>query len=272
MPELPEVEVVRLGISPHILHKKIADVIIRHPRLRFPVPSGLKEILLGKRILEIRRRGKYLLFLTSEGTLIWHLGMSGSLRILTEPLPPKKHDHVDLIFSKGLCLRFNDPRRFGALLWTRDNPLEHPLLATLGPEPLSEDFNADYLWKKARTRTVAIKNFVMNSKIVVGVGNIYAAEALFQAKLHPLKPANKVSREEFTKLCQIIRDILRQAIQKGGTTLKDFVNSAGKPGYFKQELQVYGRGGEPCMICKTELRALRVGQRGTVFCPRCQKK
>ena len=272
MPELPEVEVVRLGISPHILHQKITDVIIRHPRLRFPVPARLKEHLIGKTIFAIQRRGKYLLFSTAEGTLIWHLGMSGSLRILTEATPPQKHDHIDLVFSRQRCLRFNDPRRFGSVLWTTENPLEHPLLASLGPEPLSEDFTADYLWEKARNRKVAIKNFIMNSKTVVGVGNIYAAEALFTAKLHPLKPANKVKREQFKLLCQIIQDLLGKAIKKGGTTLKDFVNSEGKPGYFKQELRVYGRGGEPCLICGTVLRSLRVGQRGTVFCPECQKK
>jgi len=271
MPELPEVEVVRLGISPHLLHQEIADVFVRQRQLRFPVPAKLKETLRGLRILDIQRRGKYLLFSTSRGTLLWHLGMSGSLRILTTASPPQKHDHVDLIFSNHCCLRFNDPRRFGALLWTTLPPSEHPLLAKLGPEPFSADFNADYLYNKAQKRKLAVKTFLMTSTVVVGVGNIYATEALFHAAIHPLQPAGAVTHAQWRRLCTVVRRLLQQAIQKGGTTLKDFVNSAGKPGYFKQELYVYGRGGEACRVCDATLESLRVGQRGTVFCPRCQK-
>jgi formamidopyrimidine-DNA glycosylase len=272
MPELPEVEVVRQGISPHILHQTIADVLIRHRRLRFPVPSQLKERLIGKPLLQISRRGKYLLLHTEDGCLLWHLGMSGSLRILKKEHPPQKHDHIDLVFSNGCYLRFNDPRRFGLVLWTEHNPLDHPLLRELGPEPLSPDFTATYLWKKAQKRKVAIKTFIMNSKMVVGVGNIYAAEALFQAKIHPLMPAQELSPEQAKDLCSQIKTILRQAIKQGGTTLKDFIKSDGKPGYFKQALQVYGRAKQPCLLCGTPLEALRLAQRTTVFCPQCQKR
>lgn len=270
MPELPEVEVVRLGLTPHILHQKITAVLVRQRRLRFLVPADLNKKLQGKTILTISRRGKYLLFETTAGTLIWHLGMTGSLRILTEDLPPRKHDHIDLVFANHCYLRFNDPRRFGSLLLTEAKALDHPLLAELGPEPLTQNFNPDYLWKKAQKRNLAIKNFLMNSKIVVGVGNIYAAEALFLAKLHPQTPASKLSHQQYKQLCLIIKRLLRKAIRQGGTTVKDFVNSEGKPGYFKQKLHVYGRGGLPCLDCGTKLEHIRLGQRGTVFCPHCQ--
>jgi formamidopyrimidine-DNA glycosylase len=270
MPELPEVEVVRLGLRPQILHQKITDVVVRHRRLRFPVHRQLKTLLLGQAIQAIARRGKYLLFTFPTGTVIWHLGMSGSIRLLTKACPPKKHDHIELQFENACVLRFNDPRRFGSVLWTSEDPLEHPLLATLGPEPLSSAFNANYLWEKSRKRKAAIKVFLMNSKIVVGVGNIYAAEALFAAGLHPLTPAFQVSRAQCTILSRVIKKILREAIRQGGTTLKDFVNSEGKPGYFKQQLLAYGRGGLPCLRCQTIMIELRLAQRATVFCPQCQ--
>lgn len=271
MPELPEVEVVRQGLSPQILGQKIAAVLIREQRLRFPVTPELHHFILGQKILEISRRGKYLLFTLKKGTLIWHLGMSGSLRVLSKEKLPQKHDHVELRFGNGMILRFNDPRRFGCLLFTEEDPLRHRLLSHLGPEPLLQDFSANYLWQKSRKRKVALKVFIMDSKTVVGVGNIYAAEALFAAKLHPLMMAEKLSLEQCQLLVKVIKAILRRAIKQGGTTLKDFVNSDGKPGYFKQKLQVYGRGGQPCFSCQTELIEKKLAQRATVYCPTCQK-
>jgi len=270
MPELPEVETVRQGLLPHLLQQKITDIIIRHPHLRFPIPTQLKAQVRGQKVLNISRRGKYLIFTLPKGNLIWHLGMSGSMRVLLKPLPARKHDHVDLIFSNQTCLRFNDPRRFGALLWTEQDPLLHPLLIKLGPEPLSKEFSTQYLWEKSRNKKVAIKTFLMNSQIVVGVGNIYAAEALFKARIHPATPAQKLSPAQCNHLCRAIKIILRQAIKRGGTTLKDFVKSDGKPGYFKQELQVYGRAGLACYVCNNKLKQLRQAQRATVYCPQCQ--
>jgi len=271
MPELPEVEVVRLGISPFILNQKITDVIIRQRNLRLPIPSQLKKHLVGESILDVLRRGKYLLLTTAKGTLLCHLGMSGSLRLLKKSLPPQKHDHVDLLFANH-CLRFNDPRRFGLFLWTSENPLHHPLLSRLGPEPLSTDLTPCYLWKKAQKRKVAIKSFLMNSQIVAGIGNIYATEVLFKAKIHPLTSASVISHEQFKTLCSSIKTILGKAIQQGGTTLRDFVNSEGKPGYFKQQLQVYGRNSQPCPLCGASLQSLRLAQRTTIFCSSCQPK
>ncbi len=271
MPELPEVEVVRLGISPFVLHQKIVDVIVRQPQLRLPISPQLKKNLVGQTILEVLRRGKYLLLLTSRGALLCHLGMSGSLRLLKEASPPQKHDHVDFIFAK-YCLRFQDPRRFGLLLFIKGNPFDHPLLSALGPEPFSKSFSSAYLWKKAQKRKLPIKSFLMNSKIVVGIGNIYANEALFKANIHPLTRAASLSQEQFKKLCFHIKAVLSQAIRQGGTTLKNFVSSEGKPGYFTQQLQVYGREGKPCYLCGTTLELLRLSQRASVFCPRCQPK
>lgn len=272
MPELPEVEVARQGIAPYVLHQAITDVIVRHPRLRFAIPTHLKTTLTGQQIQTVTRRGKYLLFTLPSGTLIWHLGMSGSLRILTAPSPPRKHDHVDLVFKNHHVLRFNDPRRFGALLWTAEDPLQHPLLGNLGPEPLSKAFSARYLANQAKNKKIVIKSFIMNSKIVVGVGNIYATEALFAAKIHPLTPVKQVKPAQWDRLCREIKNILRKAIRQGGTTLKDFVQSDGKPGYFKQKLKVYGRTGEACVRCGQVLEQLRIAQRRTVFCGRCQTR
>jgi formamidopyrimidine-DNA glycosylase len=270
MPELPEVETTLRGIKPHIFGKKINKIIIRHHGLRWPVPASIKTLLPNHSLKSLERRGKYILFKFTHGTLILHLGMSGSLRILTQDTPPQKHDHLDIIFQHQKVLRFTDPRRFGACLWTEDNIEEHVLLKHLGPEPLGKNFSGNYLWERAQKRNVPVKSFIMNNQIVVGVGNIYATEALFAAGIHPNSPAKIISKKQFDSLAKEIKIILRKAIQKGGTTLKDFVDSDGKPGYFRMHLKVYGRAGLPCVKCKTELEQIRLGQRGTVFCERCQ--
>jgi formamidopyrimidine-DNA glycosylase len=271
MPELPEVETTLRGIEPFVLKQKVQAFIIRHHGLRWPVPADLPQILPGQIIQRITRRGKYLLLETNIGTLIIHLGMSGSIRILTQQTPPKIHDHIDILFDNNICLRMTDPRRFGAVLWTEGDPFLHSLLAHLGPEPLENSFSGEYLWKLARKRKASVKTFLMDSKIVVGVGNIYATEALFEAGILPRKAAGKVSKVDYEKLAKAVRKILTAAIKKGGTTLKDFVNSDGGKGYFRLELKAYGRGGRPCLICKTTLKETRLGQRSTVFCPKCQK-
>jgi formamidopyrimidine-DNA glycosylase len=272
MPELPEVETTLRGIQPHIQSQKIHNVIIRHHGLRWPIPANLSTLLKGQIIQSLERRGKYILVRTLKGTVILHLGKSGRLRILKHDSPPDKHDHLDIIFYHKIILRLTDPRRFGACLWTEEDPMNHFLLKKLGPEPLSRDFSGTYLWKCAQKKKTAIKSFIMNSQIVVGVGNIYAAEALFAAGIHPETPAQAVSAKKYGILAAHIKKILRAAIKKGGTTLKDFVNSDGKPGYFSQHLNVYGRGGLPCFVCKTPLEEIRLGQRGTVYCKKCQKK
>lgn len=271
MPELPEVETTLRGILPHIVHETIINVIIRHPQLRWPIPVNIKTILKNEMIQSVTRRGKYLLLQMTQGTVIIHLGMSGVLRILTPETPAGKHDHVDLIFANNKCLRLRDPRRFGAFLWTMEDPLAHPLLRQLGPEPFSQVFTADYLWQRAQKRQVAIKNFLMDSKTVVGVGNIYAAEVLFQAGIHPEVKASQVSLTQYEAVVAAIKKILKAAIKQGGTTLKDFVNSEGGKGYFSVHLSVYGRGKKPCLKCNTVLKEIRQGQRSTVFCPECQR-
>ncbi len=271
MPELPEVETTIRGIKPHIIKQTITSVIIRHFGLRWPIDCNIKEILTGLKVEDVARRAKYILLKTINGTLILHLGMSGSIRILPSQTPPQKHDHIDIEFSNQLSLRFRDPRRFGACIWTTDDPLLHSLLRHLGPEPLSEDFSGAYLWQVARKRKVPVKSFIMDSKVVVGVGNIYAAEALFSAGISPLKPAGKVSLVRYQTLVLAIQTILRSAIEQGGTTLKDFLNTEGKRGYFSVKLKVYGRGGQPCLQCKSTLKEIRLGQRSTVYCPKCQK-
>lgn len=270
MPELPEVETTRRGIQPFIENQTITQVIIRQHQLRWPICSHLPQKLQGQMVQRIARRGKYLLFEMKQGTFILHLGMSGSLRILKEKIAPKKHDHVDIEFSPHTVLRFTDPRRFGAVLWTEGVALQHPLLAKLGMEPLTSDFSATYLKKAAQGRKKPIKSFIMDSHIVVGIGNIYAAEALFLAGIHPTRPAGSVSEIEMVKLVEAIKNILSQAILQGGTTLKDFVNSEGKPGYFSHQLLVYGRNGLACVICNKILQSMRLGQRSTVYCSNCQ--
>ncbi len=271
MPELPEVETTRSGIEPHILHRTISVVTVRDPRLRWPVPPGLSGHLEGCEVRSVKRRGKYILLDCGRGHLILHLGMSGSLRLVAEGTSAAAHDHVDIQFDHGVVLRLRDPRRFGAVLWTEEPPVQHPLLRDLGPEPLGGGFGPDYLYKRSRGRRGGVKPFIMDGHVVVGVGNIYANEALFIAGIRPDRAAGRISRARYAALVAAIRDVLAQAIEKGGTTLRDFVNDAGKPGYFSQQLQVYGRGGEPCTRCGAVLAETRLGQRSTVFCRHCQR-
>jgi len=270
MPELPEVETTLRGIEPHLVNQRIARIIVRDPRLRWPVPAEVCKAE-GQQFVSLDRRGKYLLLRLEQGGLIIHLGMSGSLRILQQPLAPEKHDHVDVELENGICLRFNDPRRFGAFLWVDGEMESHELLRNLGPEPLSTEFTTDYLYKRSRDRRVAIKNFIMNGHIVVGVGNIYASEALFMAGIHPQRAAGRVSRQRYEGLVAAIRDVLDRAIKQGGTTLRDFVNSDGAPGYFAQELLVYDRAGSDCFQCGAIIRQKVIGQRSSYYCPACQR-
>ncbi|CAI8792936.1 bifunctional DNA-formamidopyrimidine glycosylase/DNA-(apurinic or apyrimidinic site) lyase [Methylococcus capsulatus] len=271
MPELPEVETTRRGIAPHIAGWRIVDVRVREARLRWPVPADLGETLTGRRLTDVRRRGKYLLLDFDEGTLIAHLGMSGSLRICKPGFPPRKHDHVDLVFEGDICLRYHDPRRFGCLLWTAEPPERHPLLAALGPEPLDKAFDGAHLHRLAAGRNTAVKSFIMDSRVVAGVGNIYANEALFRAGIHPARPAGKISLARYRNLGEHIAEVLAASIEQGGTTLRDFVNESGAPGYFKQVLRVYDRAGQPCRVCGEPIRCMRLGQRATYYCPRCQR-
>lgn len=271
MPELPEVETTRRGIAPHILGATIEALVVREPRLRWPVPPDLPGRLRNLAIRSVRRRGKYLLLGTDAGTLILHLGMSGSLRITAPDTPLRKHDHLDFRFGNGLALRFHDPRRFGCLLWTEDEPETHPLLADLGPEPLTPDFTGRHLHAKAAGRGLAVKLFIMDSHVVVGVGNIYANESLFRAGISPTRPAGRISPDRYEKLADAIKAVLEASIEQGGTTLRDFVNEAGNPGYFRQTLQVYERAGEPCRRCGAEIKLARLGQRATYWCGKCQR-
>ncbi len=271
MPELPEVETSRRGIEPHILNRKVTNVIIRQKQLRWPIPATLKKQLTSQIIRQVERRGKYILLRTDAGTVILHLGMSGSLRILKPSITAEKHDHVDICFNNNKVLRLRDPRRFGAVLWTKADPLKHKLLANLGPEPLDDEFNAQYLFEQSRNRKVAIKTFLMNSHIVVGVGNIYANESLFAATINPGRGANRISLARYQKLVPAIKSILKKSIEQGGTTLKDFINEDGNPGYFQQTLAVYGRESEACNRCGTAITKMVQNQRSTFYCRQCQK-
>lgn len=270
MPELPEVETTLRGLYPHIMQQKIVQVIIRCHSLRWPVPKNLKQNLLGRKVSNLERRGKYLLLQVDQGTVIIHLGMSGRIQLLSLNIPAQKHDHIDIAFSNHKILRFTDPRRFGFFLWTEHSPLLHPLLKDLGPEPLTQSFTGNYLYQKTQKSKVAIKVLIMNSKVVVGVGNIYANEALFMAGIHPQAPANTLSLKQCRQLAVAIKKVLRQAIKSGGTTLKDFLDSEGRAGYFATALQVYGRDKLPCMRCQTLVQSMRLAQRSTFFCPTCQ--
>lgn len=270
MPELPEVETTRCGIEPHIVDKTVTLVIVRQSALRWPVSPTLAEELTGSSIRSVDRRGKYLLLSAAQGTLLAHLGMSGSFRVLPANTPAGKHDHVDICFADQTLLRFNDPRRFGCLLWVADEVAQHALLSRLGPEPLGEHFNGRYLWQQGRGRRTPVKAFIMDSHVVVGVGNIYANEALYMAGIHPRRAAGRIALARFEKLSTAIRRVLQKAIEAGGTTLRDFTNSNGDPGYFKQSLNVYGRSGEPCRQCGSLLREIRLCGRSTVYCSRCQ--
>jgi formamidopyrimidine-DNA glycosylase len=270
MPELPEVETTKRGIAPHILGKTIEKVIVRERQLRWLIPSDFEEHLLGATIENVQRRAKYLLIKTQKNTLIAHLGMSGYLRIVNNDTPIDKHDHVDFVFDKNTVLRFNDQRRFGALVLANGDVMKHLLLRDLGVEPLSDDFTAQQLFQLSRRRRVPIKTFLMNGKIVVGVGNIYANEALFMARILPTRHAGDLSLTDCEKLVSCIREVLARAIENGGTTLRDFVNADGKSGYFQQQLHVYGRGKLPCSQCTQPLQEIRLANRSTVFCSQCQ--
>jgi formamidopyrimidine-DNA glycosylase len=271
VPELPEVETTRRGIRRALRGRRVEAFVLKDQRLRWPVDRKLTKILPGQRVRDVRRRAKYLLIDLDRGTLIAHLGMSGSLRVVAPDAPWLKHDHYELQLDGDRCLRFNDPRRFGSLHWTTGDPLEHPLLADLGPEPLGREFDGDYLAGRARGRKVAIKQFLMDQRVVVGVGNIYASEALFHAGINPRRAAGKVSRERLGRLAQAVKKVLAASIRQGGTTLRDYVNADGTPGYFRQKLYVYERDGQPCRHCGTPIRKLAQGQRSTYFCPSCQK-
>lgn len=271
MPELPEVEITRRGLAAHLTGLAIADVVIRNGSLRWPIPKNLPKLLRGHTILSLKRRAKYLLMDCGSGTLILHLGMSGSLRILPADTPVEKHDHFDLVLGNGTLMRLRDPRRFGAVLWHSCNVRTHLLLASLGPEPLEKDFDARYLYQATRERSVSIKQCIMDNHIVVGVGNIYANEALFRAGIKPQLAAGKLSRPRCAKLVAEIRTTLTEAINLGGSTLRDFVNTSGQPGYFQQTYWVYGRAGEPCRRCGSLIKQIKQGQRSSFYCGSCQK-
>jgi len=270
MPELPEVEVCRLGISPHIIKQTVSQVIVRNSRLRWPIPNEVST-LVDQQVLAVDRRAKYLLIRFATGTLLLHLGMSGTIRVIEKATPVAKHDHFDLVLTNNKALRLNDPRRFGAVLWLEKDQDDLGLLSKLGPEPLSDIFNNGYLFSKAKNRKVPIKTFLMNNHIVVGVGNIYANEALFQAGILPTAKVGEIDEQRLDKLTNIIKTVLSAAIQQGGTTLKDFTQADGRPGYFAQSLLVYGRAGLPCITCKETLLEVRQSNRSSVYCPNCQQ-
>lgn len=270
MPELPEVETTLRGIEPYVIGQTLTDVVVRNASLRWPIPSKELGALVGQTVTRLERRAKYILMHTEKGCVLLHLGMSGSLRVLDASDVHTKHDHLDLEFSGGKIVRLNDPRRFGCCLLINEPVNEHRLLANLGPEPLSDEFNAERLFTLSRGKSQAIKTFVMDNKVVVGVGNIYASESLFQAGIRPTTAAKRISRARYEKLAEEIITVLSKAIRAGGTTLNDFTQTDGKPGYFAQQLQVYGRAGEPCNQCGTEIQSKVISQRNTFFCKVCQ--
>jgi len=269
MPELPEVETSRRGIAPYVVGERINDVVIRERRLRWPVSPDVDTRLPGQTVRSIDRRAKYLLINTTGGTAIIHLGMSGSVSIVARDTPASVHDHFDIALASGNSLRYRDPRRFGSLHWA-DDAAEHWLLRDLGPEPLSDTFSGEYLWTRSRRRRVSIKQFIMNADIVVGVGNIYASEALFLAGIHPRRAAGRIALPRYEALAAAIRTVLAKAIEAGGTTLRDFYGFNGQAGYFQQQLQVYGRDGEPCRRCERPVSVIVLGQRSTFYCKECQ--
>ncbi len=276
MPELPEVETTRRGIAPHVLGAAIVQLVVRDRRLRWPLPAGLEARVAGARIASVERRAKYLLLPLARhgataGTLLLHLGMSGSLRVLPATTPARPHDHVDLVLESGRCLRLHDPRRFGCLLLIEGDPHQHALLRDLGPEPLERSFDGALLAARALGRSAPVKSFLMDGTVVVGVGNIYANEALWRAGIDPRRAAGRVARARFDALATAVKEVLREAIEKGGTTLRDFVQVDGTSGYFRLELAVYDRAGAPCPRCHAAIRVARVGQRSTFFCTRCQR-
>jgi formamidopyrimidine-DNA glycosylase len=271
VPELPEVETTRRGIAPALLNRRVIEAVVRERRLRWPIAAKFEAAVRDQRVRGIDRRAKYLLIRLDTGTMILHLGMSGSLRLVSLSTPPKLHEHWDLILEGGRVLRFHDPRRFGSLLWTEDDPALHPLLKKLAPEPLSKAFNGDYLFRVTRKRAVAVKQLIMNSQLVVGVGNIYASEALFRSGISPRRAARRITRAEALKLTAAIKAVLKDAIKIGGTTLRDYVNADGAPGYFRQKLFVYERAGLHCRVCGSPVKQFTQGQRSTYWCPTCQR-
>ncbi|HEY6131309.1 MAG TPA: bifunctional DNA-formamidopyrimidine glycosylase/DNA-(apurinic or apyrimidinic site) lyase [Halioglobus sp.] len=270
MPELPEVETTRRGVEPHCLGRRVTRVIVREPRLRWPIPDTLLLSLPGQIIELVERRAKYLMFRTATGTMLIHLGMSGSLRVVAPEASAGRHDHFDVLLEGNICLRYHDPRRFGCVLWLVPGE-RHPLLETLGPEPLSAEFDGQFLYRLSRGRKCSIKSFIMDGKVVVGVGNIYANEALFLSGIRPDRLASRIALARYQRLTKVIKQVLTSAIGKGGTTLRDFVGGDGRPGYFAQHLFVYGRSGQPCKYCGTLLRETRLGQRSSVYCVTCQR-
>jgi len=275
LPELPEVETTRRGIAPYLIGRRVVGVTLRRPDLRWPIPAAISELLPGQRIDAVERRAKYLLLHTQAGSALLHLGMSGVLRVLPPDAPVGKHDHVDIALERTSTqaeriLRFTDPRRFGCLLWQAPGEI-HSLLANLGPEPLTDAFDGDLLWHLSRGRKAAVKLFLMDNAVVVGVGNIYASEALFAAGIDPRRAAGSISRARYARLASEVKRILAWAIERGGTTLRDFINPDGAPGYFFRELNVYGRAGEACQVCGTAIRQVVLGQRSTFWCPHCQR-
>ena len=270
MPELPEVETTRLGLLPHVQGQRISRVIVRDRRLRWPVPADFSRRIKGCTVQDVLRRGKYLLWDCESGYVLSHLGMSGSLRVVAASEMAGKHDHIDFAFDSGIAIRYTDPRRFGAMLWIPGRNTAHPLLDSLGPEPLAPEFNAVHLAGTSRDRSVSIKEFVMNSHVVVGVGNIYASESLFLAGIHPKRAAGKISFSRYERLVDAIKQTLANAIRAGGSSLRDYVQANGEPGYFQVNAFVYAREGQACRVCKTQIRAIRQGQRSTYFCPSCQ--
>lgn len=271
MPELPEVETTRRGLEPLLCGRTITGAVLRVAGLRWPFERNLGGILAGQAIGAVERRAKYLLVRCDGGTLLLHLGMSGHLQVVPAERPAGRHDHVDLLLDDGRVLRFHDPRRFGALLWTTADPQQHPLLVELGPEPFAAEMDGGYLYRRSRGRTLAVKPFIMDQKVVVGVGNIYASEALFRAGIAPTRPAGRLGRQRYARLAAAIRQVLAEAIAAGGTTIRDFRGEGGKPGYFAIQLQVYGKDGQPCPRCSRTLRTRRLGQRSSYYCPGCQK-
>ncbi|MES2013825.1 MAG: bifunctional DNA-formamidopyrimidine glycosylase/DNA-(apurinic or apyrimidinic site) lyase [Pseudomonadota bacterium] len=269
MPELPEVETTRLGILP-LVGQTIADVVIRNGSLRWPIPQSLPETLVHQTLRALTRRAKYILAHFDSGVLLLHLGMSGRLSLLAQNEPPQKHDHFDIVFANGQVLRLRDPRRFGAVLWAGTNPAAHMLLSKLGPEPLDDVFTGQYLYQHLHTRSIAIKTAIMDSHLVVGVGNIYASESLFRARIHPETPAKSLSLAACERLASEIKSTLQEALAAGGSSLRDFFGADGKPGYFQQEYFVYARTNQPCKVCAQSIKNIRLGQRSTFFCEYCQ--
>ena len=277
MPELPEVETIRRGVEPLVVGRTIVRVVVRDARLRWPVPAHLAAFAEGRRITGTSRRGKYLLLHLQtpggdgEDRILIHLGMSGRVFVLDANHALVKHDHLDLVLDDGRVLRYHDPRRFGAVLPWLASEGEHVLMQTMGPEPFSADFTGDYLFARSRGKTAAVKTFLMDGGVVVGAGNIYAAESLFRAGIRPTRAAGKVTRVEYARLAGFVREVLQEAITQGGTTLRDFAGADGAAGYFQQDLYVYGREGAPCRVCGTPIRNVRLGNRQSAYCPRCQR-